>query len=999
MLDLIRDEIKERVPSEIHRFDSDMKGISGTVAYQFAMKWLQANLTQDAVNGVIARAVRLARRPTAPAEFDEDGLAEDWYFPKGTRELAELVARGSPQFRGPILTTNFDPLLPLAIENAGRRVNVRVLDSDGNVGRRVENRSGIVDVVYLHGYWRDSDTLHTPVQLTASRPRLKASLRNILKERTLVVAAYGAWDDVFTSTLAELLDDDDAQLNVLWCFFEKDAGVVASKYSTLLESVSRAIARGRFLAYGEIDCHSVFGEFRRLRASSNLPKVSGDALAAIRNAIDVAAEPLPRTVGATAASGHRQSSPIRLLEGDRIRRGDLFARLVSDLFIALGYEPPRINIAKSGDIDLWAEHRIEARQALAECRSVRAVTAVELNKFIGVLDSEARRGHRNVTGYFVSLSGFQGVDPVRRASGRLILMDGGQLVSELVRGRILIPVERATEVAGRYCAGHDKLVLDPTAELLAHDRGWIWAVHYMQNAVRTHYMLVHSDGTPLSWPLCREIVSADRHCGGELHSLTCLNPVDSAEHDAESDLAKALAAYEEYVVGVCSHVPLSGLPADTDVSARGLRLENLFVPQHLDVAGWKQREPVGAVLRWHPRIVVLAPAGSGKSTLVSRLALAYVGSRQDRLFDNTLPRREWFPLLVRCRDLRRLERTSFSDLVDELLQVDPLRSYAGALRNYLDDALAHGRIMLLIDGLDEISDRRDRDAFVRILRTCIEAYPNTALVLTSRESGFRHIATYLAPICTRTTFSPLSENEIHEFCVAWYREVVGFTNGSVAAEELAREIVENERLREFATNPLMLTTLLLIKRWVGTLPARRVVLYHKAVEVLLMTWNVESHAPIPEDEALPQLCYVAATMMMIGVHKISRRELCALLTEAREALPVELGYLHGTVDDFIDRVEHRSGLMLMTGYDVHDGSVQEMFGFCHLTFQEYLTAYALVEGWYRGHKQKDKLIDILRPYAEKSEWHEVLLLTSNLVRRDVAAQIHELLGPTVPVDG
>ena len=34
-----------------------------------------------------------------------------------------------------------------------------------------------------------------------------------------------------------------------------------------------------------------------------------------------------------------------------------------------------------------------------------------------------------------------------------------------------------------------------------------------------------------------------------------------------------------------------------------------------------------------------------------------------------------------------------------------------------------------------------------------------------------------------------------------------------------------------------------------------------AVEVLLMTWNVEGYDPIEQDEALPQLCYVAYAMM------------------------------------------------------------------------------------------------------------------------------------------
>ena len=133
------------------------------------------------------------------------------------------------------------------------------------------------------------------------------------------------------------------------------------------------------------------------------------------------------------------------------------------------------------------------------------------------------------------------------------------------------------------------------------------------------------------------------------------------------------------------------------------------------------------------------------------------------------------------------------------------------------------------------------------------------------------------------------------------------------AEQLARTITANDRIQRLAINPLLLTTLLLVKRWVGSLPTRRAVLYGKAVEVLLMTWNTEGHDPYPEGEALPQLCYVASAMMLEGVQKISRPRLAKLLQESRDALPTELGFVEGSVEDFINRVEDRSSLLMMTG--------------------------------------------------------------------------------------
>jgi predicted NACHT family NTPase len=193
--------------------------------------------------------------------------------------------------------------------------------------------------------------------------------------------------------------------------------------------------------------------------------------------------------------------------------------------------------------------------------------------------------------------------------------------------------------------------------------------------------------------------------------------------------------------------------------------------------------------------------------------------------------------------------------VDALAERVGLGERTRAFRAHVDLALRDGEVLLLVDGLDEISDPGDCTAFVRNLRTFLAIYPNVSLVVTSREAGFRHVAGLLAAVCRHTRLADFDADDIRRLSVAWHREVVGDRPDVVAeAEALAATIVANDRIRQLAVNPLLLTTLLLVKRWVGQLPTRRSVLYGKAVEVLLMTWNVEGHDPIEQDEALPQLC-------------------------------------------------------------------------------------------------------------------------------------------------
>src|SRR5262249_24123507 len=126
------------------------------------------------------------------------------------------------------------------------------------------------------------------------------------------------------------------------------------------------------------------------------------------------------------------------------------------------------------------------------------------------------------------------------------------------------------------------------------------------------------------------------------------------------------------------------------------------------------------------------------------------------------------------------------------------------------------------------------------------------------------------------------------------------------------------------------------------------------------------------------LCFVASAMMLDGVQKISRPRLAARLREARDALPSELGYVKGTVEDFIHRVEDRSSLLMMTGHDLEDGQLVGFFEFRHLTFQEFLTARAAVEGWHPGRGENDTLVTVLEPHFKEPEWFEVIPLAAVL---------------------
>ena len=710
-------------------------------------------------------------------------------------------------------------------------------------------------------------------------------------------------------------------------------------------------------------------------------------------------------------------STIRILETEPNKRGDLFNRLMGDLFLALGYDRlVRLNIHKSGrEIDIEVDHRTEQRRAIAECKATKDKTGgAEINKFVGALGVEKHENQKiQITGYFISLAGFKetAIEQEKTAGGdRVILLEGNQVVDELIEGRIIIPIVRAMERAGRCAAGQPvELLPEPACELLAHDMGWIWAVYFTQNKQRTHFALIHSDGESIATALAETIIEADKSTGGDLHSLNYLSPSNEASI-SESRIGEVRTRYFEYLDSEYGEITLEGLPADQEVGSRRLKLENIFVPLYLERISEYQRDPslstegdpqkvdqmerqpVGEVLSEYSRLAILAAPGGGKTTLLKRLAIAYAFPDRSGLVDDNLPDKSWLPLFIRCRQLGDLVNAPISDILGAIPKRAEMGDLAEAFSLLVSRALRSGGALLLVDGLDEISDEGARVSFVNQLRTFLATYPNVNIVVTSREAGFRIVGGALSTHCKHYKVADFDDDDIMRLTLAWHKEVVGDSaEVRLEAEKLSKIICSSDRVRQLAKNPLLLTTLLLVNRWVGQIPTRRSVLYGKAIEMLLMTWNVEAYESIDQEEAIPQLAFVAFTMMNDGVQSISSKRLKEILISAREQMPEVLGYARLSVSEFIRRVEFRSSLLILSGHEIEQGTLYPMYEFRHLTFQEYLAAKAVVEGYYPDRKDDDTLLTVLKPHLSDVQWKEVIPITAVLAGRTVQPLIGHLI--------
>lgn len=404
-------------------------------------------------------------------------------------------------------------------------------------------------------------------------------------------------------------------------------------------------------------------------------------------------------------------------------------------------------------------------------------------------------------------------------------------------------------------------------------------------------------------------------------------------------------------------------------------------------------EPIGRLLGRITHLAILASPGGGKSTLVKRLATAYSFTKRRLEVDDELPEREWLPLFLRCRDLRDRSNRPVLELLHGIAAFANMNEeQAKCFRSSVSDALRSGRALLLVDGLDEISDEGSRRTFAQNLRTFVAMFPNAALVVTSRVAGFRDVAGVIAGTCQQVTLAPLNEADVSRLCVSWHVEVIADTEKVRAeAAELAAYIWSNRHIRSLVENPLLLTTLLVVKRSNGEIPPTRAELYFEAVRVLVRTWNVEGYAPLDERETLARLSFVACAMMQRGIQLIGNTALVKLLHEAAVEMEPELQFAKVSPSEFIQRIEYRSSLLMQTGYQRLDGELQPVFEFRHLTFQEYLAARGFVSEQYPGRNEEQPLVEVLAPHIGEERWQEVIPLAAVMAGRKADPIIKRLV--------
>jgi hypothetical protein len=430
-----------------------------------------------------------------------------------------------------------------------------------------------------------------------------------------------------------------------------------------------------------------------------------------------------------------------------------------------------------------------------------------------------------------------------------------------------------------------------------------------------------------------------------------------------------------------------------------------------ELAPWRRFDAAGEapqkledVLRSRRHVLILGEPGSGKSTLLRWIAVTAAGGRarsrvalgiDERLTPILAPVGRLFEL----RDALARRPTAGAggpSVVDALVEHFHERNAAedrAAIGALLRRELEAGRALTLLDGLDEVPTERRREA-TSWIEGFAAMYRESRLVATSRIVGFTGLDLADRAVVTLEPFSPA---DVRAYVVAWTRAYRVWENLSREAAELDRPVADreaerllgvlqaDERLSGLARNPLLLSTMALVHRAEGALPAHRVQLYDLLARALCETWSQARRIATGTAATAPRIDFEAEAIPVLGrlalwLHENHgtgaapeaevRREIAAALEEER-GVPAE-------------EAERSAAEMLRLVGDDRQILVPRgpgLFGFLHLTFEEFFAAAYL--------HAKERFEEEAERRWFDPRWEEVLLLGTGMIailqKRSVAA--------------
>jgi hypothetical protein len=423
--------------------------------------------------------------------------------------------------------------------------------------------------------------------------------------------------------------------------------------------------------------------------------------------------------------------------------------------------------------------------------------------------------------------------------------------------------------------------------------------------------------------------------------------------------------------------------------------------------------------RTYDKLVILGDPGTGKTTVARWLVLIFAQALSQGGYIPELK----VPLDRFTWDGRATGSGSFEHLrLPVLLRVSeyaerlreepglPLEDFLGAqgwlgehpslpaesLHLLMMDFINKGEALIILDGLDEIVDEREREEvknrIMHFMQTILDRPPQFAhqssnkFIVTSRIAGY-HMNALLHEALYHVTIQPMPDEAIRHYVRTWvsatHRQIQTGKRKplqiEIEAEELADGLIArifdpaHPGVRELAGNPLLLTELGKMFYREKKLPETRVELYEKAARNMLDIWKDRIKDRLPEGIGIleEQLFFVLED---IAFHIHENYPTGLILRDEAE------GVIEKSLEEFYEVNSHlkrrphtreteKADLLRIINEEVGilAARATELYGFLHLTFEEFFAARRLL-------RQPKKIAEKIVEKAYDPRWRQPLIL-------------------------
>ena len=290
---------------------------------------------------------------------------------------------------------------------------------------------------------------------------------------------------------------------------------------------------------------------------------------------------------------------------------------------------------------------------------------------------------------------------------------------------------------------------------------------------------------------------------------------------------------------------------------------------------------------------------------------------------------------------RKIERQiieSTQQLGSLTLQILEFEKYLESLP--LQCFLKQGKLLVLMDGLDEVHTKALRGKVQEQLLQASDDYCNNRFILTCRT---QIIGSSVPGAFTSVEVADFSPEQVGQFVQNWFKASgESYAKAKEQWKKMRTAIVNKPDLKELTVTPVLLSLMCLVLQDEGEIPSNRAWLYKKGIKLLLNRWNDEKQI---DDWEVGTETY----------RKLSIEDKEALLIEiAASKFENPKNFILFEQKELADHIAHRLQLAdfreriaVLRAIEAQHGLLieraDELWSFSHLTFQEHFTVQWLTQ--------------------------------------------------------